>query len=359
MTGARNGRGNVSQRRVVILVTALAITAGPAAAPALAQSQSAGSDPDYEVPRTPDGHPDLQGYWTTQTFTPLERPDHLGEQAFYTDEQMALLQQQLTADGVDPLVGNALHLEDTAERERALQQEHRDETYVHYDNSVWLRTPVPKGLSTRRTSLITSPANGKIPPLNAAGEQRLAKQRAAREGVDPFAGYDTRPLSERCFVWPHEGPPMLPPAYNDIHQVFQTKDHVVIFTELGNNLPRIIPIDDTPFASEAIRMYPGDSRGHWDGDTLVVESKHFTDRTRFRRSSEALRVTERFTRISDETVRYEFTVSDPNTWDEPWSAEIPMHATEGPMWEFACHEGNYDLRHILEIYRNLDLQGQR
>ncbi len=149
---------------------------------------------------------------------------------------------------------------------------------------------------------------------------------------------------------------MLPTAYNDIHQIFQTPDHVVVFTELSNNSPRIIPLDSRPPISDKIRQYPGDSRGHWEGDTLVVETTHFTDKTRFRGSSAALHVVERFTRADADTVLYEFTVDDPTYWTSPWSAEIPMVKTEGPMFEYACHEGNYDIRHILEIYRNLERQ---
>ncbi len=149
---------------------------------------------------------------------------------------------------------------------------------------------------------------------------------------------------------------MLPPAYNDIHQIFQTPDYIVVFTELRTNPPRIIPVDGRPHISDNIRQFPGDSRGRWEGDTLVVETKNFTDKRRFRGSSGALHVVERFTRVDADTIRYEFTVDDPTTWMSPWSAEIPMVKTEGPMFEYACHEGNYDIRHILEIYRNLERQ---
>jgi hypothetical protein len=149
---------------------------------------------------------------------------------------------------------------------------------------------------------------------------------------------------------------MLPPAYNDVHQVFQTSDYVVIHTELSNSLPRIIPMDGRPPLPDIIQIIPGDSRGHWDGDTLVVESRNFTDKTRFQGSSEGLRVVERFTRVGAEEIRYEFTVEDPTSWARSWSAEIPMLKTEGPMYEYACHEGNYDVPHILEIHRNLEKQ---
>jgi hypothetical protein len=310
----------------------------------------------WTLGRTPDGQPDLQGFWTTQTFTPLERPEHLAGQEFYTEEEWTTLQAQLTADGVDPLARSVVNLDDPDERETTLHQTNRDDVYVHYDNAVWLRTPVPKGLSSRRTSLITDPPNGRIPPQTEAAQQLAAARSAARRQRGAFDGHETRPMGERCIVWTHSGPPMLPPAYNDIHQILQTPDHVVLFTELNNNMPRIIPLDGRPHISDKIRQFPGDSRGRWDGDTLVVESRHFTDKTRFQGSGEGLQVVERFTRVDADTIRYEFTVDDPASWTSPWSAEIPMLSTEGPMYEYACHEGNYDIRHILEIYRNIENQ---
>ncbi len=186
--------------------------------------------------------------------------------------------------------------------------------------------------------------------------QRATGEADARRQAGAFDGYEARPLPERCLVWVHEGLPSLPPAYNDIHQIFQTPDHVVIFTELNNNAPRIIPLDGRPHVSAGIRQFPGDSRGHWEGDTLVVETKNFSTKRRFRGATGGLQVVERFTWVDAETIRYEFTVEDPATWTRSWSAEVPMVKTQGPMYEYACHEGNHDLRHILEIYRNLERQ---
>ena len=328
----------------------------PASAPGQNQAQREAGDTTWTVPRTPDGRPDLQGFWTTQTFTPLERPEHLAGKAFFTEEETAELNQQLTAEGVDPLAGGAISVEDAEERDKRLYQTNRSASYIHYDNEIWLRTPVPKGLSTRRTSLVTDPPNGRVPPRTEEVADREAARREARRGRGDFDGYELRPLSERCIIWPHNGPPMLPPAYNDIHQIFQTPDYVVVFTELSNNMPRIIPTDGRPHVSDRIRQFPGDSRGRWEGDTLVVETTHFNDKTRFQGSSDALHVVERFTRIAEETILYEFTVEDPTTWERPWSVEMPMVKTDGPMYEYACHEGNYDIRHILEIYRNLEKQ---
>ena len=307
----------------------------------------------WTLPRTPDGHPDLQGYWTTQTFTPIERPEYLGDKAFYSEEEFAELQAQLTAEGVDPLARDAAILEDAEERERGLYQVNRDPSYVHYDNTVWLRTEVPKGLSTRRTSLITDPPNGRIPPLTPAGAARIAHEQAMRSVFD---SHETRPLPERCIAWRHEGPPILPPSYNDIHQIFQTSDYVVVFTELGTTLPRIIPLDGRAHLPEGVSQYGGASRGYWDGDTLVVESKNFVDvdKRSYRGSSGFRHVVERFTRVGETQIHYEFTISDPTTWTSSWSAEVPMIKTEGPMFEYGCHEGNHDIRHILEINRNLE-----
>ena len=189
------------------------------AAPAFSQSQApaeTNEDPDWEMPRLANGHPDLQGYWTTQTFTPMERPDYLGDQAFYTEEEWAELQAQLTVDGADPLARHVIGIADADERDRVLNQTHRDETYVHYDNAIWLATRVPKGLSTRRTSLVTDPPNGKIPPRNAQAQARADARRAARGERGVFDGHELRPLSERCIYYGYNGPPLQNPSYNDI-----------------------------------------------------------------------------------------------------------------------------------------------
>ncbi len=339
-------------RSLAALVTVVGIAAlTSVAAVGAAQAQEDGAT--WTLPRTPDGQPDLQGYWTTQTFTPLERPERLADQEFFTDEELALLQRQLTAEGVDPLRRDAVEIEDPEVREEALYQDNREQSYVHYDNQVWLRTLVPKGLSTRRTSLLTYPRNGRMPPMTPQGAARVAHERAMR---NVFDSYETRPLMERCIIWTHEGPPILPPAYNDIHQIFQTPDHVVLFTELGTGLPRIIPLDDRPHLPPTIRQFGGSARARWEGDTLVVETKNFVAGRNYRGSNQFRQIMERFTRVAEDQIRYEFTVDDPTTWTSSWSAEVPMLRTEGPMFEYGCHEGNHDIRHILEINRNLERQ---
>ena len=325
------------------------------------RSEAAGAA-EWTLPRTPAGRPDLQGYWTSQTFTPLERPAHLGDREFFTEEETAWLAGTLTAEGVDPSAREILTLieiDDRQEIERYKFQSNRtpdERHHIHYDNEIWLRTPVPKGLSSRRTSLITHPRNGRLPPLTPTAAARRAAASAGQARPSAFDSHETRPLSERCLAWSHEGPPMMPPSYNDIHQIFQTPDHIVVFTELANNPPRIIPLDGRPHVPDAIRQFPGDSRGRWEGDTLVVETRNYAERRRFRGSGAGLHVVERFTRTGADRIHYEFTVTDPTTWTSEWSAEIPLVKTDGPLFEYGCHEGNHDIRHILEIHRNLDRQ---
>ena len=321
--------------------------------PAAGQGE-ADDEATWTAPRLPDGRPDLQGYWTTQTFTPLERPDYLAGKEFFTEEAAAALQQQFAAEGVDPVARSAINLEEPEAREQRLRQTKEN---IHYDNAIWLGTSVPKGLSSRRTSLITDPPNGRIPPLTPKGAAQVAGDQLRRaQRLTHFDSYETRPLMERCIVWTHEGPPILPPAYNDIHQIFQTPDYVVIFTELAALAPRIVPLDGRPPLPDTIRQFVGDSRGHWEGDTLVVESTNFVERRSYRGSTKFRHVVERFTRVAPDMIRYEFTIDDPTIWMSSWSGEVPMLATEGPMFEYGCHEGNHDIRHILEIHRNLDRQ---
>ena len=313
---------------------------------------------DAAPTRTPWGDPDLQGIWTSSTYTPLQRPDSLAEREFLDEEELADLNNLLTADNVDPLKARGvLNASNDEERNRRAYQTQGD---IHYDNSIWLRENQPRKLSSRRTSLIVDPPDGRVPPLTPDAQQRESERRAASRwlvyNISPqsFDSYASRTLQERCLVWRHEGPPMLPASYNDLLQIFQTEDYVVLQQEMSNNAVRIIPLDGRPHLPPTIRQWPGDSRGRWDGDTLVVDTINFNDKIHFNGSSEPLHVVERFTRIGDETIRYEFTVEDPSAWARSWSAEFPLMKREGPLFEYACHEGNYDIRHILEVARHLD-----
>jgi feruloyl esterase len=291
----------------------------------------------WSVPRTPDGHPDLQGIWTTHTFTPLARPARYAGQEFLTEQEAAELSALLAHEDTDPLVTNIFGATDEERRKRIVQNDP-----THYDNAMWLATPDQRPLSSRRTSLLYDPPDGQLPAQTPDARQRAA----ARRAIAGFDSYENRPLQERCIIWSHEGPPMMPAPYNDVLQIIQTPDHFVVHRELAT-APRVIPTNGRPHISERLRLWAGDSIGRWEGDTFVVDTTNFTDRTAFQGSSSALHVVERFTRVSADKIVYQFTVDDPRTWSRPWSAEVPMLATKGPLFEYACHEGNYGLPNIL------------
>lgn len=300
----------------------------------------------WVVPRTPDGHPDLQGIWTMHTFTPLVRPARYANQEFLTDKEADELSALLSADDVDPLVAGIFGLSDEDRRKRVVQNDP-----THYDNAMWLATPELKPLSSNRTSLIYDPPDGKIPAQTADARQRAA----ARRALAGFDSYENRPLQERCIIWTHEGPPMLPPPYDDVMQIIQTRDHFVVYRELAT-APRVIPTNARPHISQRVRLLAGDSTGRWEGDTFVVDTTNFTDKTAFQGSGAGLHVVERFTRVSADRIIYQFTVDDPNTWSRPWSAEVPLLATKGPLFEYACHEGNYGMPNILSGARYTEKQ---
>ena len=261
---------------------------------------AAGQPAEGSGPRTPWGDPDLQGVWTSATYTPLERPETLGARAFLTEEEAAQLAALVAEDGVDPLRARGVLAAETDEERQAVTRQTQEN--IHYDNAVWLTEEQRKTFSTRRTSLIVDPPDGRIPPRVPEAVEREAKRRQASRhlvyNIDQpsYEGYHTRTLQERCLVWRHEGPPMVPPSYNDMLQIFQTPDHVVVMQEMSNNPPRIIPLDQ-PHLPSRIRQWPGDSRGRWEGDTLVVDTVNFNEKTHYEGSTEALRVVERFTRV--------------------------------------------------------------
>lgn len=319
------------------------IVAGALLASATVQTQSPARA--GKVPRTADGRPDLQGYWTTQTFTPFQRPERYANQPFLTDEEANRLAALLAQPNVDPLRGGIFAVSEE-ERERNVEQ--NDPT--HYDNAQWLATNRPKTLTSRRTSLIIDPPNGRLPALTAEGQQRAAARRASAN-FDSHAG---RPLQERCIVWTHEGPPMMPPPYNDVTHILQSPGYVTIVRELATNLPRMIPTDGRPRLAAGIRQWGGDSRGRWEGDTLVVETTNYSEQGAFQGGSTSLKVVERFTRVSEERIDYTFTVTDPQTWTVPWTVELPMIRAEGPLHEYTCHEANYGLVNILRGARVAD-----
>jgi hypothetical protein len=285
---------------------------------------------NWTPPRTPWGDPDLQGVYTSATYTPVERPPEFAGREFFTAEEAAAFAQRSL---------------------KGLFDQSRDN--VHYDDAIWQSEATPQGLSSLRTSLVVNPPDGRIPPLTPEAQQRVAARAEARRR-SPADGPESRLLSERCIVWRHEGPPMLVPAYASMYQIVQSPGYVVILQEMTHNA-RVIPIDGGAPLSPGIRHYGGDSRGHWEGETLVVQVANFNDKTDFRGDanirSEALRVVERFTRVDSTTVLYGFTLDDPKTFTRPWSAEFPLMAARGPVLEYACHEGNYGFANILRAAR--------
>src|SRR5262245_12577763 len=273
------------------------------------------------IPRTPDGQPDLQGIWSFATITPLERPAELAGKEFFTEKEAADYEAEIrTRNNMDRRDGSA-----EADVGRA------------YNDFWWDRgTRVVK---TRRTSLIIDPADGKIPAMTAAGQERQTERQAANREKE-FDGPENRPMAERCIIWPSTGPPMIPTAYNNNIRILQSPGYVTILVEMIHDI-RVIPLDNRSHLMQDVRQLKGDSRGHWEGDTLVVETANFTNRTAFRGASENMRLTERFKRLDADTLLYQFTVNDPETFAKPWTVEIPVTKGEAPMFEYACHEGNY------------------
>jgi hypothetical protein len=286
----------------------------------------------WTLPRTLDGQPDLQGVWDLRSATPLERPDEYAGREFLTDAEVAAFEQRAVerADGRPP--GDA-----------------RTTPSVH---PVWWLDYGRKVVGTKRTSLIVDPPDGKLPALTADARRRAADRRAAAASRGGADSWEDRSLWERCIT---RGLPdgMLPGPYNSNLQILQTPDRVVLLTEMIHDA-RIIPIDGRPHLSGSIRQWLGDARGRWEGDTLVVETKNFSAKANYRGSGPNLDLVERFRRIDADTLDYRVTVSDPTTWTKPWTISFPMVKTDGRVYEYACHEGNYGLRNILSAARAVE-----
>jgi hypothetical protein len=275
---------------------------------------------------------DLEGTWTNATLTPLERPRELADKAFFTKEEAAGYERQ------------ARERNDADRRDRTNPQA---DLAIGYNDAWWDRgTSV---VSTRRTSLIVDPPDGRIPPLTADAQQRAAERAEARR-LRPADGPEDLTMADRCLTRGNNGPPMLQAGYNNNYQIVQTRDYVMILIEMMHDA-RIIPLDGRPAAPTTIRQWLGRSRGRWERDTLVVETTNFTDKTNFRGASEHLRVIERFTRTDQDTLLYQFTVDDPRAFTKPWSGEIPMKKATGPIYEYACHEANYSMVNTLRTAR--------
>jgi hypothetical protein len=273
------------------------------------------------------GQPDLQGIWSSATITPLERPKELAGKAFFTEQEAADYERRIV---------------EGANRDRRGGDAASDLSGAY--NEAWFDRGT-KVVSSRRTSLEVDPPEGKIPPLTPSAQKAAAAR--AEVAKRPPEGPEDLPLLVRCILWPTAGPPMLPTQYNNNYQILQSPGYVTILIEMIHDV-RIIPLDGRPHISKNIRQWMGDSRGHWEGQTLVVDTTNFTDRTNFMGSGENLHLIERFTRTDANTLLYQFTVDDPATFTRPWSGEIPMTKAEGPIYEYACHEGNYSMETMLK-----------
>ena len=290
------------------------------------------------APRTAWGQPDLRGIWDFRTITPLQRPESLAEQEFLTEEEAANLEQEVLDRNADLANRPALRTEVTESVDRGA------DGAPGFYNNFWLDRGT-RAVGTRRTSLIIDPPNGRIPDLTASG-QRTADARRAYRQEHPADSWVDRSAYDRCILGFNAGPPITPGGYNQNLHLFQTPDHVVLVTEMVHTV-RVVPLDGRPALSDGVRQWSGDSRGHWEGETLVVETSNFNDQRRWRGSTPNMKLVERFTRIDADTLEYEFTVTDPETWTTPWTAQIPMRRNDLTLFEYACHEGNHSMEGIL------------
>ena len=299
------------------------------AAPATAQS---------DIPRTAWGQPDLQGVWDFRSITPMERPEELAEQEFLTEEEAATLEQGA--------VDRDIRLWDQAARRTEAGEN------VGGYNNFWLDRG-HRTVETRRSSLIVDPSHGRMPSLTAAGQRRADARQEYRE-AHPADSWVDFSAGVRCVLGFNAGPPMTPSAYNNNMQLFQTPDHVALVTEMVHTA-RIVPLDGGPRLAEDIAQWSGDSRGYWEGETLVIETRNFAQKRRWRGTTEQAHLVERLTRVDADTLVYEFTVTDPETWTNPWTASVTMFLNPEPMYEYACHEGNYSMPLMLAGQRAEDI----
>jgi hypothetical protein len=314
-------------KRVHSLFSMMAAAVLAVASPVLAQ------DP----PRTGWGDSDLQGVWDFRTITPLQRPEALGEQEFLTAEEAAEREAAAVQRNVELWEADARRTEAGGN--------------VGGYNNFWMDN------GTRvidRTSLIIDPPNGRYPELTEAGGERARIDRGSFT-VELPTTYTDLNTYDRCIQGFNAGPPITPGGYNQNVQIFQTPDHLVMLTEMVHTT-RVIPLDGTPHLTDDVQQWSGDSRGRWEGDTLVVETKNFAQKRSWRGTTDGMTLVERFTRVDDGTLEYEFTVTDPATWEVPWTVNLPMVKNDLPMFEYACHEGNYSMPQMLGGARALERQ---
>lgn len=297
------------------------------------------SSKHWELSRTIDGHPDLQGVWANNTMTPVERPDVFGDKEMLTDDDIKFLQQRISEimqEGGDALFGEGVLAAAFSGEIKSY-----DPSTGNYD-SQWM---VDRTVH-RRTSQIIDPPNGKYPPRT---EQAVAAARdlAQHRQDHPADSYTDRPLGERCISF---GAPRLGSGYNSYWQIVQTRDTVAIIQEMAHDV-RIIPLVAKPHIHDAIKLWHGDSRGYWDGDTLVIETRNYSDKSSTGPETSRKVNVERLTRTGLNTIQYQFTSDDPGSFTAPYTREIILDHTNDEIYEYACHEGNYGMTNILSGHR--------
>ena len=313
----------------ILSLVLLAVVSAQGQAPAakkVAPPQRKTASP-WTAPRTSWGDPDLQGTWSNGTITPLERARGVGEKELLSKEE----DEEVNAQS------------DTRAERRPTDK--AQDLELAYDQFWWDR-----GLSIGRTSLIVDPKDGRLPPLTPNGQQTLDARAAARSHRGAFDSWIDRPLQERCIMY--HGVPPLPTGYNNNYEIAQSPGLIAILHEEIHEV-RLIHLDGRPHAGASIRQWLGDSRGHWEGDTLVVETTNFSDAATFRFPADAatLRVVERFRRVGADAIDYQFTVDNPSMYSRPWTATLPMKTSDGLIFEYACHEGNYGIVNVLGGHR--------
>ena len=302
--------------------------------------------PSKAIPHAADGHPDLQGVWTNATLTPMERPQQFAGKATVSDaEARAYEKQDLSTNTLDGDVNNE-------------ENQRTGGAGVGAYNNLFVDrgSELARVDGVKRTSLIIDPPDGKMPALTSAARERNTN---TGRGFNRYDSVADRPLSERCIIGfgSTSGPPMLPVLYNNNYEIVQTPNYVMILVEMVHDI-RVIRINGTHKPPE-VRQLLGDSIGHWEGDTLVVDTTNFTGKTRFRGSSENLHVIERLRRVDANTILYKATIDDPSTYAKQWTIEYPFLATAGPVYEYACHEGNYAMPDILGGARKLESEEKK
>jgi hypothetical protein len=324
---------------VIASVIALASSTLAGQAPSAQGRAAAPAGSSYVVTKTPDGHPDLQGTWDFRSGTPLERPKEFENKPFLTEQEIIEVEKKIAID-------RNQDRRDQDARPKSAGEETTGDVARAYNDFWW--DFGKKVTGSRRTSLIVDPPDGKIPALTDEGKRRNAVRTEMRARIPEWTV--DRGVSERCVTGFNSGPPMNPSAYNNNMQLVQSKDHVAIVNEMVHNA-RIIHLDGRQVPN--IRQYVGHSVGRWEGNTLVVETKNFygEDNISLQNQGPNLQLTERFTRIAPDVLKYEYTVNDLTTWTKPWTAEVLMVKNDLPLYEYACHEGNYGMPNSLSAAR--------